>query len=46
MENEKENEEVNNIMLEFFIKCEAQNIPVTGPMLQTEAVENASGLQI
>ena len=25
-----ENEEVNNIMLEFFIKCRAQNIPVTG----------------
>ena len=29
-----ENEEVNNIMLEFFKKCRAQNIPVTGPMLQ------------
>ena len=28
-----ENKEVNNIMLEFFIKCRAQNIPVTGPML-------------
>jgi hypothetical protein len=23
-----ENEEVNNIILEFFIKCRAQNIPV------------------
>ena len=29
-----ENEEANNIMLEFFIKCRAQNIPMTGPMLQ------------
>ena len=29
-----ENEEVNNIMLEFFIKCRAQNISMTGPMLQ------------
>jgi len=28
-----ENEVVNNIMLEFFIKCSAQNIPVTGPIL-------------
>jgi hypothetical protein len=28
-----ENEEVNNIMLEFFIKYKAQNIPVTCPML-------------
>ena len=31
-----ENEEVNNIMLEFFIKCRAQNIPVTGPMLHRQ----------
>jgi transposase len=29
-----ESEEVKNIMLEFFIKCRAQNIPVTSPMLQ------------
>jgi hypothetical protein len=36
-----ENEEVNNIMLEFFIKCRAQNIPVTGPMLQAKAAEIA-----
>ena len=36
-----ENEEVNNIMLEFFIKC---NIPVTGPMLQAKAAEIASSL--
>ena len=41
-----ENKEVNNIMLEFFIKCRAQNIPVTGPMLQAKAAENASSLQI
>jgi len=41
-----ENEEVNNIMLEFFIKCRAQNIPVTGPMLQAKAAETASSLQI
>ena len=41
-----ENEEVDNIMLEFFIKCRAQNIPVTGPMLQAKAVEIASILQI
>ena len=34
-----ENEEVNNIMLEFFIKCRSQNIPVTGPMLQAKAAE-------
>ena len=40
-----ENEEVNNFMLEFFIKCRAQNIPVTGPMLQAKAVEIASSLQ-
>ena len=33
-----ENEEVNNIMLESFKKCRAQNIPVTGPMLQAKAV--------
>jgi len=41
-----ENEEVNNIMLEFFVKCGAQNIPVTGPMLQARAAEIASSLQI
>ena len=41
-----ENEAVNNIMLEFFIKCRAQNIPLTGPMLQAKAAEIASGLQI
>ena len=41
-----ENEEANNIMLEFFIKCRAQNIPVTGPMPQAKAAENASSLQI
>ena len=40
-----ENEEVNNIMLEFFIKFRARNIPVTGPMLQTKAAETASSLQ-
>jgi len=42
---ETENEEVNNIMLEFFIKSRAQNIPVTGPMLQAKAAEIASSLQ-
>ena len=36
-----ENVDVNNIMLEFFIKCRAQNIPVTGPMLQAKAAEIA-----
>ena len=41
-----ENEEVNNIMLKFFIKCRAQNIPVTGPMLQAKAAETGSSLQI
>ena len=41
-----ENEEVNNITLEFFIKCRAQNIPVIGPMLQAKAAETASSLQI
>ena len=41
-----ENEEVSNITLEFFIKCRAQNIPVTGPMLQAKAAETASSLQI
>src|SRR5215468_2741478 len=41
-----ENEEVNNIILEFFIKCRAQNIPVTCPMLQAKAAEIASSLQI
>ena len=40
-----ENEEVNNIMLEFFIKCRAQNIPVTGPMSQAKAAEIASSVQ-
>ena len=40
-----ENEEANNIMLEFFIKCRAQNIPVTGPMLQANEAEIASYLQ-
>ena len=34
-----ENEEVNNIVLEFFIKCRAQNIPVTDPILQAKAAE-------
>jgi hypothetical protein len=34
-----ENEEVNNIKLEFFITCRAQNIPVAGPMLQAKAAE-------
>ena len=33
-------------MLEFFIKCRAQNIPVTGQMLQAKAAEIASSLQI
>ena len=37
-----ENEEVNNIMLKLFIKCRAQNIPVTGPMLQAKTAEIAS----
>jgi len=41
-----ENEEVSNIMLEFFIKCRAQNIPVTSPMLQAKAEEIASSFQI
>ena len=41
-----ENEEVNNIMLEFLIKCRAQNIPVIGPMSQAKAAEIASSLQI
>jgi len=42
-----ENEQVNSIMLEFFIKCRgAQNIPVTSPMLQAKAGEIASSLQI
>ena len=41
-----ENEEVNNIMLEVFIKCGAQNIPVTSPMLQAKAAEIASSSQI
>ena len=41
-----ENEEVNNIILEFFIKCRAQNIPVTGPILLAKAAEIASSLQI
>jgi transcriptional regulator with XRE-family HTH domain len=41
-----ENKEVNNIILEFFIKCRAQNIPVTGPMMQAKAAEIASSLQI
>jgi hypothetical protein len=36
-----ENVEVNNIILKFFIKCTAQNIPVTGPMLQAKAAEIA-----
>jgi hypothetical protein len=41
-----ENEEVNNIMLGFFIKSRAQIIPVTGPMLQAKAADIASSLQI
>ena len=41
-----ENEEVNNIVLEFFIKCRAQKIPVTGSMLQAKAAEIASRLHI
>jgi len=41
-----ENEDVNNIVLEFFIKCRAQNIPVSGPMLQAKTAEIASCLQI
>jgi hypothetical protein len=40
-----ESEEVNNIVLKFFRKCRAQNILVTGPMLQAKAVEIASSLQ-
>jgi hypothetical protein len=36
----------NNIILEFFIKCRAQNIRVTGLMLQEKAAEIASSLQI
>jgi ribosomal protein S10 len=41
-----ENEEVDNIIQKFFIKCRAQNIPVTGPMLQAKAAEIVSSLQI
>ena len=41
-----ENEEINNIILEFFIKCRAQNIPMTSPMLQAKASEIVSSLQI
>ena len=41
-----ENEEVNNIMLEFFIKFRARNIPVTGPMVEAKAADIASSLQI
>ena len=41
-----ESEKVNNIMLEFFIKCRTQNIPVTGPMMQAKAVEIASSLRL
>ena len=33
-------------MLEFFIECRAQNIPVTCMMMQAKAVETASSLQI
>jgi hypothetical protein len=41
-----ENEEVNNIILEFVINSRAQNIPVTGTMLQAKAMEITSSLQI
>ena len=41
-----ENEEVDNIMLEFFIKCRDQNIPLTGKMLEAKVAEIASSLQI
>ena len=41
-----ENEEVNKIMLKFFIKCRGENIPVTVPMSQAKAAEIASSLQI
>jgi transcriptional regulator with XRE-family HTH domain len=44
--NKTENEEVNNIILEFFIKCRVQNIPVTSMMLQAKAAEIASSLHI
>ena len=41
-----ENEEVNKATYEFFIKCHAVDIPVTGPMLQTKAKKVAQHLHI
>ena len=39
-------DEVNRLVLEFFTKCRATNIPLTGPMLQEKASQIAESLKI
>jgi hypothetical protein len=41
-----DNEAVNLITLQFFQKCRAMNIPITGPMLQPKATEIAQKLHV
>jgi hypothetical protein len=41
-----DNEAVNLITLQFFQKCHAMDIPITGPMLQTKAKEIAQRLHV
>lgn len=41
-----ENEELNNLVFEFFCKCRSIDIPVSGPMLQSKAKEIAEKLDI
>ncbi|XP_033212335.1 tigger transposable element-derived protein 6-like [Belonocnema kinseyi] len=43
---ESENEELNNMVFEFFCKCRSIDIAVSGPMLQSKAKEIAEKLGI
>jgi hypothetical protein len=41
-----DNKNVNAVTLQFFLKCRAMNIPVTGPMLQAKARETAQRIHV
>ena len=41
-----DNENVNAVTLQFFLKCCGMNIPITGPMLQAKAREIAQRLHV
>jgi hypothetical protein len=41
-----DNENVNPVTLQYFLKCRGMNIPVTGPMFQAKARETAQRLHV